>query len=168
MGVGRRLIGLGLLLVALAACKEKEVPKTEDKPPDRLAPNEVVEGTEHAFGLPLPRVARVAARLRDSVHVTSTLTPEQLVNFVSARVKEGKTTPGSSSTVLENVIPRDDNTKRITIDIRPLRTPDGNKSEMVIRDTTPPPFEPGLTEAERYKKAGLTPEGKLLDPKTLH
>ena len=170
MGSDRRLIALAVLALGLSVCssckrKAQEGPKTEEAPADRLAPGEVVEGTEHAFGLPLPRPSQVEARFQTSVHVTSSVTPEQLANFVRTRVKDGKVTQGTSSTKLENVIPRDDQKKRITIEVRPLRSGNGNRSEMVVHDTTPPPLEPNLTDEQRYKKAGLTPDGKLLDPK---
>jgi hypothetical protein len=173
MGSRRRLIAVALALAlgssACSSCKRKpdEGPKTEAPPPDRLAPGEVVEGSERAFGLPLPRASHVAVRFAASAHVTSTVTPEQLANFVRARVKEGKVTQGTASTKLENVIPRDDKNKRLTIEVRPLRAGNGNRSEMIIRDTTPPPFDPNLTDEQRYNKAGLTPQGTLLDPKHL-
>src|SRR3954470_6131418 len=113
MGSRRRLITLALALAfgasACSSCRRKnEESKTEAPPPDRLAPGEVVEGSERAFGLPLPRASRVAARFATSAHITSTVTPEQLANFVRSRVKEGNVTQGTSSTKLENVIPRDD------------------------------------------------------------
>ena len=34
--------------------------------------------------------------------------------------------------------------------------------EMVVRDRTPPPVEEGLTEEERWRQAGMTPDGKVL------
>ena len=152
----------------MTACKRKEtLPPTDDKPKDQLAPNEIVEGKDRAFGLPLPRVARVAARFEKTVHVLSPLTPEDLTNFVRARVKDGKVTPGTNGTQLLDVIPRDDQQKRLTIDVRTVRTGDGTRSEMIVRDTTPLPVEPGLTDEQRFKKAGLTPDGKIADPKHL-
>lgn len=173
MGADHRLIrvalGVTLALSVCSSCKRKtEVFPKEELPPDHLAPNELAEGTERAFGLPLPLRSRVGSRFETSVHVTSTVTPEQLANFVRMRVtvKDGKVTQGTSSTKLENVIPRDDQSKRLTIDVRPLHSGgNGNRSEMIVLDTTPPPFDPKLSEEERYKKAGLTPDGKLLDPK---
>ena len=61
-----------------------------DKPPDHLVPSEVVEGKERAFGLPLPAPRSVAARFEKTVHVQTPLTPEELVNFVRPRVKDGR------------------------------------------------------------------------------
>ncbi len=158
---------MALALSVSASCKRKtdENAKPRVAPPDHLLPGEIVEGTERAFGLPLPREVRVASRFAKSIHVTSRVTPEELANFVRARVKEGNIAPGTSSTRFENVVPRDDSKKRLTIDVRPLRTGGGSRSEMVILDATPPPFDPSLTEDERWKKAGLTPSGQLLDPK---
>ncbi|MBS2011840.1 MAG: hypothetical protein JST00_03040 [Deltaproteobacteria bacterium] len=170
MVVGHRLILVVALGVAGASggCSScKRPPQKTDLPPDHLAPNEVVEGKEKAFGLPLPRVSEVKARFATTVHVTSSLTAEQLVNFVRARSKGGKATPGATTTLLEGVTPRDDEQKRLTIEIRPARASDGTKSEMIVRDTTPPPLEPGLSDDERFKRAGLKPDGTLLDPKHL-
>jgi hypothetical protein len=172
MGARRRLIALTVLLsaglAACSSCKRKEDQRPEEtKPPDHLAPNEVAEGKERAFGLPLPRFARIAARFDKKVHVQSPHTPEDLVNFVRARVKDGKITPGTTETQLIDVVPRDDAKKRLTIEVRALRGGGDAKSEMIIKDTTPPPLEPGLTDEQRWKKAGLTPDGRIVDPQSL-
>jgi hypothetical protein len=171
MGTRRRLTALTVLLIvgvaACSSCKRKEEPPTEVKPPDHLAPTEVVEGKERAFGLPLPRDAKVAARFGKTVHVQTPLSPEELVNFVRARVKDGKVTPGTSGTQLFDVAPNGDPAKRLTIDVRLYRGGDGHRSEMIVRDTTPAPVEPGLTDEQRWKKAGLTPSGQIADPTKL-
>jgi hypothetical protein len=171
MGSRRRLIALACALAsALGGCSSKSKdtpPGAQQAPPDRLAAGEAVEGKEHAFGLPLPRSSRVAGRFQTSIDVKSSLAPEQLVNFTRARVTGGDIAPGTTTTKLSNVTPRDDNTKRLTIEIRGTRLGDGTLSEMIVRDTTPPPIEPGLTEEQRWRKAGLTPEGKVADPKHL-
>lgn len=172
MGARRRLIFTATVLLtaglsACSSCKRHDDPPPQEKPPDRLAPNEVVEGKERAFGLPLPRASHVKARFPTTVHVLSPLTPEELTNFVRARVKDGKVIPGASVTTLFDVTPLGDPKKQLTIDVRTVRLADGTRSEMVVRDTTPPPVEPGLSDEERWKKAGLTPTGKVADPKHL-
>jgi hypothetical protein len=172
MGTRRRLVFVALFVAVgvtgCSSCKRND-DKTpvENRPPDHLAPTEAVEGKERAFGLPLPRLSRVEARFDKSVHVLSALSAEELVNFVRARVKDGKVTPGTTTTQLFDVAPVGDPTKRLTIDVRTYRGGDGNKSEMIVRDTTPAPVEPGLTDEQRYQKAGLTPSGKIVDPKHL-
>ena len=171
MGARRRLVALTALLTvgasACSSCKRQEATPSELKPPDHLAPAEVVEGKERAFGLPLPRGASVGSQFPTTVQVQTPLTPEELVNFVKARVKEGTVTPGTSGTQLFNVIPLAAPEKRLSIDVRPYRDGDGKRSEMMVHDTTPPPTEPGLTDEQRWKKAGLTPSGLVVDPTKL-
>lgn len=132
---------------------------------DQLAPNEVVEGQDKAFALPLPRYARVTGRFQTSITVRSHLTPEDLANFVRARVKEGKVVAGGAATTFENVVVPNEPGRRLTIDVRRATITGDARSEMTVRDTTPPPVEPGLTDEQRWKKAGFGPDGKLLDPK---
>lgn len=172
MGTRHRLSAtVGLLcavgvLTSCSSCKRDEKPPpAETKPADHLVPGEVVEGKDRAFGLPLPRLARVAARFESTVDVYSPLSPEELVNFVRARVKDGKVTPGSSSTLLVDVVPLADVQKRLNIDVHAFHGMDSSvRSEMIVRDTTPFASEPGLTEEQRWKKAGLTPDGHIADP----
>lgn len=156
-------------VLACSSCKPQDKPPSEQtKPPDHLVTGEAVEGKDRAFGLPLPRLARVEARFERTIDVYSALSPEDLVNFVRARVKDGKVTPGSSSTLLVEVVPLGDPQKRLTIDVRPFHGGDGSmRSEMVVHDTTPIPAEPGLSDEQRWQKAGLTPSGQIADPRNL-
>ena len=153
-----------VVLLALA-CKSKPPPDDgpPPPPPDRLAPNEVVEGKEKAFALPLPYHAQVTARFKDGITVKSPLRSEELANFVRARVKEGNVIAGGASTTFENVIVPAEPTRRLTIEVRRTRMIDEVRSEMTIRDVTPLPVEPGLSEEERWKRAGFTKDGKPLD-----
>ncbi len=172
MGVRHRLSDLVVVLVAtalVASCK-RSPPRNEVAPPppvDHLAPDEVVEGNERAFGLPLPRDSKVEARFAASVHVTSVLAPEKLANFVRARVKGGAITAGGAATKMDDVTAVADPARVLSIEVRETRGHPLAKSEMIVRDTTPPPFDPTLSEEERWKRAGLTPSGKVLDPSRL-
>jgi hypothetical protein len=172
MGARRRLIFTAAVFLtagvsACSSCKRTDSPPPPEKPVDRLGPNEVVEGKERAFGLPLPRDIHVKARFATAVHAQSPLTPEEVTNFVRARVKDGSVVSGTSVTTLMHVVPVADPKKQLTIDVRTVRLADGMRSEIVVRDTTPPPDEPGLTNEQRWEKAGLTPTGKIADPKHL-
>lgn len=153
-------------VVGAAACKDKPPPPPpEPAPVDHLAPNEAVEGTEKAFALPLPRHATVTGRFDTSVTVRSTLTPEDLANFVRARVTEGKVVAGGAATRFEGVVVPADPKRRLTIEVRRTTLTGDARSEMTVQDATPPPVEPGLTDEQRWKKAGMDPNGGLLDPK---
>jgi hypothetical protein len=43
--------------------------------------------------------------------------------------------------------------------------PEPGRTRLVIKDTTPLKVVPGLSDAERWQQAGLTPQGRPLDPK---
>ncbi len=171
MGARRRLIAFAVASLALsgaAACKRKEQAPPTPAPSaapstDRLAPGEIAEGRDRAFTLPLPLHATVKARFAGSVHVASTHTQEELANFVRARVTEGTSSSGTSETRFEKVVVTKDPSKRLTIEIRRPAIVGEYRSQMVIDDVTPAPEEPGLTDEDRWKKAGMTPDGKLID-----
>lgn len=166
----RLALALGLLaLSAMPSCKKPPPPAAQGDagPMDHLAPGEAPEGREKAFGLTLPQSSTVRTRWGGTIGVVSALSPEQLSNFVRVRVKEGKVVSGTSSTRFENVVVPAEPKRRLTIDVRPTRLVDGLRSEMTIEDVTPPPLDPKLTEDQRWKKAGLTPDGRVLDPKNL-
>lgn len=162
-----------LILLAAAAlavsCKSKPPPpKTGDAgPTDHLAPGEAAEGREKAYGLALPQASSIRTRFDRTIGVVSPLSPDELASFVRARVKDGRVVAGVGSTRFEDVVVPSDPQRRLTIDVRPTHLVDGLRSEMTVRDVTPPPVEPNLSEADRWKKAGLTPEGRPLDPKHL-
>lgn len=159
------LLGVGL---AALGCRKPPPPQTFDAgppPSDHLAPGELAEGVEKAYALPLPRVAKVASRSQGSVFVVSTAPPEQLSNFVRARVKAGRSLVGTTATTFESVVVPSEPNRTLTIEIR---TGDGSssRSTMTVRDVTLGPPATIPTE-EAWKRAGMTPDGKLLDPKHL-
>jgi len=174
LGAGRRLrslIAAAALAAAVPGCKSKGAPSDADAsasgPADRLAQGEIPEGRERAFSLPLPLRSKVKIRFKDNVLVESSHTPEELSNFVRARVKSGRVLIGATTTTFEDVVVPSEPTRHLKIEIRQLTTMDGNRSEMVVKDVTPPPSNPNETDADRWRKVGVTPDGKLLDPKHL-
>jgi hypothetical protein len=136
------------------------------RPADHLTADEAPQGTAKAFALPLPRASSVSVRFPTSIHVQSTLAPETLANYVRARVKSGRVLVGATMTRFEDVIVPAEPTRHLTIEIRRGTPLSGTRSEMVVTDVTPPPPPaPNESEADLRRKAGLTPDGKLLDPK---
>jgi hypothetical protein len=169
MGARRRLIHLTFVAMVGAGCSSssKSSSPAPEKPADRLAPFEIVEGKEAAFGVQLPRDARVKARFEKTVHTQTPFTREALTAYLRARVKDGNVIEGATMTSLVDVAPAADPQKRLTIDVRSLRLADGTQSEAVIRDATKAPAEPGLSNEQRWQKAGLTTTGKVADPRHL-
>lgn len=163
-----RAVAIAFSAAALsAACKSKQAPPEPPPPPapvDHLATNEVVEGKEKAFALPLPFYSQVTGRFQTSITVRSALKPEELANFVRARVKEGNIVVGGASTTFENVIVPAEPARKLTIEVRRTRLTGDARSEMTIRDVTPPPFDTSGSEEDRWKRAGLNAQGKPLDP----
>lgn len=139
-------------------------------PVDHLAEGELAEGPERAFALRLPMASTVTARFAGSVHVRSTLSPDELAGFVRARVAHGTERIGATTrtTTFESVVVPEEPARRVTVEVRPAERHTGARSEMVVKDVTPPPPPPpGVSEAELRRRAGLTPDGKLLDPKNM-
>jgi len=150
------------------ACKKPSPATTSEVdasagPRDHLAPGELAEGSARAFTLPLPRLAHVRRSYRDEVHVDSSAAPEAVANFVGARVKAGKRIVGATTTTFEDVVVPAQPKTHLTVEIRPGTVGEA-RCVMVVRDVTVgPPAE--LPADEAWKKAGMTPDGRLLDPK---
>ena len=167
------LVVAALALIALAgasACKRKHHDAPAPAPSarttaDRLVKGEIPEGQERAFTLPLPLHSTIKARFAQSVHVASPHTQEELANFVKTRIKNGKTTAGASETRFDDVVVSKDPSKTLSIQIRSAPIAGEYRSQLVISDVTPTPDEQGTTDADRWRKAGMTPDGKPLDPK---
>jgi hypothetical protein len=135
------------------------------KPPvDRLAPGELLEGKTSAFGLTFPQKMRIERRFDDSAHGAGDVPPESVANYVRQRVEASHVEIGAARTVFPSVRIKGgapDKLYRIEV------VANGPTTLLVVRDITPPPLEPGLSEEERWRRAGMTPQGKPLDPKAM-
>jgi hypothetical protein len=120
---------------------------------------------QHAFTLPLPLHSRITSRFGSTVHVGSGHSLEELASFTRARVKDGKSTSGASETRFDNVVVTTNPSRVLTIEIRRAVGDAEFRSQMAITDVTPAPVNSAESDADRWRKAGLTPDGKLLDPK---
>jgi hypothetical protein len=166
--VGRA--AFGLLLLTLAACHfgDRNEPhlvgssRPLPKPVDRLAPNELEPGTVKAFGLIVPKSMRLERLYPDAAHIVGSVSPDAVANYVRQRVNASQVEIGAARTIFPAVHIKGgppDRTFRIEI------VAERGKTRLVIRDITPPQTVQGLSQAERWRQAGLTPDGKLLDPK---
>jgi hypothetical protein len=165
------LVGAGLLQLACESDDGPVVPAdygTARPPPswsarplDRLAPGELAPGTAQAFGLVLPRVLRIEAQFPREVFASGQAAPEAVTNYVRTRVTVTRVEIGAARTVFPACIikggPPD---RRFQIEVVPVG---GGRTKLVIRDVTPVPGPEGLSVEERWKRAGMTPEGRVLD-----
>jgi hypothetical protein len=133
---------------------------------DRLAPGELVDGPFRAFDLKLPLGMEIRETFGSVVYAWGPVDPMRLANYLRAQVKGGSISVGAAATVFDQVtVPSD--AKRI-LRLRVDAAGQGRLARLEVRDVTPPPPVPASNDTERWKRAGLTPDGKLLDPTHLH
>jgi hypothetical protein len=132
-------------------------------PVDRLRPGELASGGQEAFGLLLPRGMRVTQRFAKSAYAEGDLDAGEVANFFRERVTAGRIELAGTKTVFSQVRLPGQN-RDYQIDVFGGRRP----CRVVVRDVTPEPAgSAGLSEEERWKRAGMSPEGGLLDPDAL-
>lgn len=157
---------LTLLLFVLAACSHKSPsPKQDGGKPDELARGEFPEAKEPLYSLAVPRGTRVTYRFHSQIIAETPIPPEQLSNFVQARVKGAAAVRGTASTKWDKVTTLKEPGRLLEIEVRPSRST--YPSEIRVTDVTPPPIDPNQTEADRWKAVGITPDGKIIDRKNL-
>jgi hypothetical protein len=136
------------------------------KTPDRLLPGELAEGDGDLFGLRLPKEMRLEARFPTSAHATGLVEANKLVDYVKRRILVRHVELAGSRTVFDKARIKGTHQKQL---FRIEIIPKGRRSKLAIELLNPakPPAEKGLSEAERWRRVGLTPDGKQLNPKQL-
>jgi hypothetical protein len=131
------------------------------RPVDRLAPGELAPGRAEAFGMVLPRALEVEARFPDAVHASGAVNPAALASYVRARVEVAHVEIGAARTIFPSVAIKGGKPERLyRIEI----VEDGPRTRLVLRDITPPPTVQGISEEERWRRAGISPSGEIVDP----
>ena len=134
------------------------------RPIDRLAPGELAAGSALAFGFPMPESMTIRATFPDAVHAAGSVTPEALASYVKERVVVAHVELAATRTIFPKARIKGGAADRVyRFDI----VGGGPETLLVIRDVTPPPVVQGLSEAERWRRAGMTPDGKPLNEKQL-
>jgi hypothetical protein len=165
-----RLAIVPLIVVGLAACERKESPSTlpptpsaSEKAADRLLPGELAEGRERMMGLAVPRDMRVVRVFDDSAVASGRVDLESVSNYVRKRVDAASAEIGAARTLFPRAHVKgqpDEKVVRIEI-VRQI-----GSTELLFYDITPPVHLPGLSDEERWRKAGVIP-GKPIDPNAL-
>ena len=167
---------VGLLVALLAAgCRKDAAPAAGDAPPplpavvpsavpvDHLAPGELVEGKEEAFGILLPRGFDVDQRFVDVVHASGVATVHSVVAYFRPRLSGGSFREGERSATFEHVTaakspPDTDITLHVAL---------GPGKTLVDVTATPIHHAPDLStlsDEQLWKRQGLSPNGRQLDP----
>ena len=160
---------------SLVGCKNKPPEETTEapppppsataRPPDRLAPDELLEGSETALGIVLPRGTRIDGAFSDTtVNATVSAKLAPVVEYLRARVRDGTLAKGQFTATFEHVKVPGRPGRELRIRVNEV-TGVGTKVELF--DSTPPPVADLPDEEARWKAVGLTKDGKLLDPKHL-
>lgn len=165
----RAIAPLALAALALAAlagavgCERAEEPvapaprpSASAAPVDRLAPDELEPGQEAAFGLPLPRALKIERDFGYEVFTFAQLRPQVVGKHLRAKFKYTHVEERPNSTVFAGIAsPRG----RVSAEV--LEHRDGTRVIFRLPEPRPAP-EPSLSEAERWRRAGIGPDFKPL------
>lgn len=129
-------------------------------PADHLGSGELLEGSEHAFGVTLPVGLKVDEVFSKVAYASGSLPVHSLVDYFRARLHDGDLREGEASATFDHVTAPGSPEPPLSIHIVQVR----ESVRIEIRDETPPVLPPLPDEAARWKRAGLTPTGRILDP----
>lgn len=160
-----------VLIACVVGCKRTTQPMSESKAtgapapatPDRLTPGRLLEGTKQALGLTVPKVMQIEAVFEDSAFIRGDVSLEDLTTYVTDRVEARHVEMLPNRTIFPSARVRGQEKRTLRIEI--LRAQETTR--LVLRDITAPAAAPGLSEEERWKRAGMTPSGQLIDPQNL-
>ena len=166
---GRALVGSAMLFAL--GCSKKEPPRPMLPPTpsttalsaDRLLPGELAEGKQKAMGLAVPRDMELLRVFDDSAVARGRVGAEAVANYVRSRVDAATAEIGAARTVFPRAHVKGQPADKV-VRIEVVQELDG--TQLLVRDVTPHPAEPGLSEDERWRKAGVVP-GKPFDPNAL-
>jgi hypothetical protein len=160
------LCALGLLALVSACDSGKDLrfgpagPAKSGGGIDRLAPGELAPGREAAFGFVAPALMKLERRYPDAAYFAGPAAAESVANYVRKRVEAERVEIGAARTLFPKVRIKGGAPDRV---YRFEVVSNGPITKLVVQDITPPPTEPGLSDAERWRRAGFTPDGKPLE-----
>lgn len=163
-----RVITTAIITLSFCACRREshDVVKSraaDERPLDRLLPGELAEGKEQAFGLLLPREMRLERVFDDSAIARGKVGPEALAEYVKKRVETTTVEFGQGRIVFAHTHPAAAKPgKLVRIEI----AKELDATVLLVSDVTPPPVPAGLSDEERWRKAGVQP-GKPFNPNAL-
>jgi hypothetical protein len=129
-------------------------------PADHLGPDELVEGSQQAFGIALPRALQIKGAFVDVVYANGQAAVPALTKYFKARVQDGSLREGARAATFEHV--RAPGKPGVELYVHIMAAGDGANVE--IRNSTSLVAPSLPDEAARWKEVGLTPHGRIADP----
>jgi hypothetical protein len=131
-------------------------------PVDHLALGELQASPSLAFGFPIPTTMSVERSFPNAVHLVGVVETQELVRYVRANAQTHGIELQGNALVFDQVRFKGGEPTRI---FRIEITSQGRSTRMLIKDETPQslPNESGLTDDERWRRAGMKPNGEPLD-----
>lgn len=130
-------------------------------PVDALLPGELPQGTMKAYGLVLPRAFTIQRRFDDSIAAQGLATRQEVVTYLRRRIEASSIEETKSSVIFKSArVKNVPNGPFLRVNVSDA----GGIIEISLQDLTPAPVDTSLTEEERWRKAGLKPNGEVLDP----
>jgi hypothetical protein len=166
--VARSLIALALTATGCSGKStehERAAPEAPDPAPDRLTGTEQLPEAETAFGLPIPRGMRMTRYFTDAAYFSGSLSMEDASAHVQKFVDANSVEITLQRALFARARIKGDARKRL-FRIEISKTSRG--SQVHVKDVTPPPATQGLTEAQRWERAGRNPDGTLINPNQVY
>lgn len=137
-------------------------------PADSAQKGQLLEGKEELFGVRLPYEWTIVSRSSKSGVAMGPGKPEDVANYLRARVKNGSVNVGASSTRFVKVNVPAEPKRELSIGVEQDQR-GGARSRLTVEDTTPAPEPPPdkRDPASRMESVGLSPNGKILHPENL-
>lgn len=162
------LLGIAL---ALVSCRDKASSPSEPQRPiataattqtaavDHVDPHELPEGTETAFGLPIPRAMEVAQRLPGAIRARGDVPLDALANYVRDRVVAERVETGPAKTVFSSVTLKASPNRLLRVEVFQM----GDRAELFVRDVTRPPPADVVKPTDPWDQPGFEPGDRKAD-----
>lgn len=147
----------------LAKLHEKNRGKPQARSADRLPPGELLEGPDEFFGFSVPKGMRGNIKAPGLVEITGRAEFDKLATYTKDRIAVRHAEMLEDQLVFRNA--RILGTKDRVFELTVTRQRQGSRLE--IQEVTKKPAPQGLSEEERWKRAGLKPNGGLIDPNAM-
>lgn len=128
--------------------------------PDRLPPGKLLEGEEVAFGFRIPKGMKLT-KTRKLARASGSLNFDDLTDYVKDRLVARHAEMFGGRLVFPQAKIRGGQGELYEVTL----INGGREQILLIQNIERPPATVGLNQAERWKRAGLKPNGELVDPK---